>query len=254
MTTLPTENIAGHDVCTLSRDRCIAEMTAWVEKGNHAKYFACANPHAISVAAQQDAFKAALAAADWLTPDGVGVVIASRLLGGRIRERVTGSDVFSGLSRSLSERGGFTAFFLGSTEKTLAAIEKRHAEVFPGLKIAGMLSPPFAPKFSVEQTNSMLEAVNRVRPDVLWVGMTAPKQELWIHENLARLDVRFVGAVGAVFDFFAGTVERPGHLYQQLGVEWLGRLIAEPRRLWQRTIISVPRFLWLVTKHRALGS
>ncbi len=80
--------------------------------------------------------------------------------------------------------------------------------------------------------------------------MTAPKQELWIHENLDRLDVRFVGAIGAAFDFFAGTIKRPAAIYQQLGIEWLVRLVGEPKRLWYRTVVSAPRFLWLVGRHR----
>jgi len=249
-----TENIAGYRVSTLSRVDCVADMAASVQRGDQRKYFACANPNVIAVADRQPDVRAALAAADWLTADGVGVVLASRVFRGAIRERVTGSDVFMGLSQSLSERGGFTAFYLGSTEKTLAAMVERHAREFPRLEVAGALSPPFAATFSAGQTDAMIDAVNRAKPDVLWVGMTAPKQELWIHENLQRLDVKFVGAVGAVFDFFAGTVRRPGRVYRQLGLEWVGRLAAEPRRMWRRVLISGPRFLWIITKHHAFGS
>jgi N-acetylglucosaminyldiphosphoundecaprenol N-acetyl-beta-D-mannosaminyltransferase len=96
----------------------------------------------------------------------------------------------------------------------------------------------------------MVEAVNRVRPDILWVGMTAPKQEKWIYLNRNRLEVRFIGAVGAVFDFYAGNVKRSHPIFQRLGLEWLPRLLREPRRLFKRNFVSSPLFLYRVFRQR----
>jgi N-acetylglucosaminyldiphosphoundecaprenol N-acetyl-beta-D-mannosaminyltransferase len=97
----------------------------------------------------------------------------------------------------------------------------------------------------------MIEAVNSAKPDVLWVGMTAPKQEKWIANNISRLNVRFIGAIGAVFDFYAGKVKRSKPVFQRLGLEWLPRLINEPKRLWRRTFVSAPIFI-LHTGHEKI--
>lgn len=215
------------------------------------KWLACANPHSLEVARGDAAFRAALHSADLLVPDGVGMVLASRILGGRIRRRITGSDVFRGVNAALGRRGGTSCFFLGSTEENLARIRERMAEEFPQVRVAGTYAPPFREEFTAKDDDEMIAAVRAGRPDVLWVGMTAPKQEKWIHRNLGRLEgVRFVGAVGAVFDFFTGRVKRSHPAFQRLGLEWLPRLLRQPRRLWRRNFVSNPRFLLRVIGSR----
>jgi len=96
----------------------------------------------------------------------------------------------------------------------------------------------------------MIELINKAKPDVLWVGMTAPKQEKWIFKNRNKLSVPFSAAIGAVFDFYAGKVRRPSPLWQKLGFEWLGRFIQEPRRLWKRNLISMPIFSYWILKEK----
>ena len=113
-----------------------------------------------------------------------------------------------------------------------------------------MYSPPFKEVFSEEENRAMIEAVNRAGPDVLWVGMTAPKQEKWIYQNKDRLNVKFIGAIGAVFDFYAGTVKRPHPWFLDHGLEWLPRLLGEPRRLWKRMFVSAPLFMARVFAER----
>jgi N-acetylglucosaminyldiphosphoundecaprenol N-acetyl-beta-D-mannosaminyltransferase len=108
---------------------------------------------------------------------------------------------------------------------------------------AGAYSPPFKEVFSEADSRKMVDAVNAAKPDVLWVGMTAPKQEKWIHQHRDRLNVRFIGAVGAVFDFYTGRVKRSSPVFQKLGLEWLPWLIQEPRRLFYRNFVSTPKFL-----------
>lgn len=121
---------------------------------------------------------------------------------------------------------------------------------WPALTIVGTYSPPFRAEFSKAEIAEMIEAINAVRPDVLWVGMTAPKQEEWIHGVIDRLDARFVAAIGAVFDFYAGRVRRSHPVFQSLGLEWLPRLVQEPRRLWRRMFVSAPIFIWHVMRAR----
>jgi N-acetylglucosaminyldiphosphoundecaprenol N-acetyl-beta-D-mannosaminyltransferase len=107
----------------------------------------------------------------------------------------------------------------------------------------GTFSPPFKEDFSHEENLTMIETINRAKPDVLWVGMTAPKQEKWIYENREKLDVKLLGPVGAVFDFYTGKVKRSAPIFQKTGLEWLPRFLREPRRLWKRNLISTPRFI-----------
>lgn len=99
----------------------------------------------------------------------------------------------------------------------------------------------------------MRRVINLAKPDVLWVGMTAPKQEKWIYANLPHLNVKFAAAIGAVFDFYTGRVKRSSPIFQKLGLEWLPRLVSQPRRLWRRMIISAPIFIWHIIKYKLLN-
>ncbi|HEY9134823.1 MAG TPA: WecB/TagA/CpsF family glycosyltransferase, partial [Pseudomonadales bacterium] len=202
---------------------------------------------------EDETFAKALKNADWLVPDGAGVVLASRILGGEIQGRVTGSDIFYGLNRRMNEKGGMSVFFLGSTQEVLAQICERMAKDYPNVKVAGVYSPPFKPVFSPDDIEQMITAINSAKPDVLWVGMTAPKQERWIYDNLSRLEVTFAAAIGAVFDFYIGRVKRSHPVFQRFGLEWLPRLVQQPRRLWRRMFISAPMFVWHVMRQK-IGS
>lgn len=254
------EAILDHSIDSHSTDGCVGEIEqALTQSGRHhatggtCSWLACFNPHSYAVARGDVRFAQALRSATWLVPDGVGVLMASRLLGGRIRQRVTGSDIFLGLHERLNARGGMSVFFLGATEETLAAIRLRMALDYPNIRVAGTYSPPFKQDYSPDELDAMIGAINQVQPDVLWVGMTAPKQEKWIHENRARLNVKFAGAIGAVFDFYTGRVKRSHPVFQQLGLEWLPRLIQQPRRLWRRMFLSAPIFVWHVLKEKMSG-
>jgi N-acetylglucosaminyldiphosphoundecaprenol N-acetyl-beta-D-mannosaminyltransferase len=241
-------SLLGYELFAQGREACIENIVDRIAGEGDKTWLACLNPHSYAVAASDVEFDRSLRSADWLVPDGVGMVVASRVLRKGIRARITGWDIFTGVNRALDHRGGLSAFFLGSSEDNLSLIERRFRADYPNLRLAGTYSPPYMSKFGDAENSRILEAVNAARPDVLWVGLTAPKQEKWIHDNLARVDVRFVGAIGAVFDFYSGRVQRPGALAQSLGLEWAVRLAREPRRLWQRTVVSAPRFLFDVAR------
>ena len=143
-----------------------------------------------------------------------------------------------------------TVMFMGSSEKVLDLIVKRAAEVYPHLKIV-TYSPPYKPEFSEEDNKAIVEAINAADPDLLWIGMTAPKQEKWTYSHWEELDIHcHVGTIGAVFDFFAGTVERAPIWWQRHGLEWLYRLLKEPKRMWRRYIIGNTLFLWNMLKEK----
>lgn len=244
------ERILDFDIAAGSLTEHLEAVMAHMRDGAGKMFFACANPHSLVTARRDAAFASALKRADILLPDGMGVVKASRMLGGRIAARVSGPDVFMGLLGRMQEAGGYTCFFLGSTGETLHGIKDRMEREYPDVRTAGTYSPPFTGTFTEEQTQAMIDAVNAARPDVLWVGMTAPKQEKWVHENLDKLDVKLVGCIGAAFDFFAGTKKRSAPLFRRLGLEWLPRFFREPRRMARRVLISAPRFFLLVMRQK----
>ena len=244
------ENILGYWVDVFSVDGCVDSVFGALGNNRRCAWLACLNPHSYAVSLDDEVFAKALKDADWLVPDGTGVVMASRMLGGTIRERVTGSDLFFGLHQRLNAVGGMSVFFLGATEETLALICKRMAMDYPNIRVTGVFSPPFKSTYSTTERDEMISAINAAKPDVLWVGMTAPKQEQWIYENRARLNVKFAGAIGAVFDFYIGRVKRSHPVFQRLGLEWLPRLLQQPRRLWRRMFISAPVFVWHVLRQK----
>ena len=236
------EMILGYPVTTKSKEACILHVVDWIENGEKGKYFACANPHSLEVAMTDPVFEAAIKGADMITPDGVGILMASRILGGKILGRVTGSDIFFGLSEALNKKGKYSYFFLGCTTENLSNIKQRINRDYPNITVAGTFSPPFKPQFSDKDNRLMVKEINRAKPDVLWVGMTAPKQEKWIYRNKGKLDVKFIGPIGAVFDFYTDNLKRAHPIFHKLQLEWLYRTLREPRRLWRRTLISHPVF------------
>ena len=146
---LSFEDIVGYRVAGASRDALVGETMGYLTEGaGGCRYFACLNPHAVEVAADDPGFAAALRAADYLTPDGIGVVYASKLLGGSLRDRVTGMEIFEGLSGAMNQAGGLSCFFLGSTTETLEKIRQTMNERYPAVRVAGTYSPPYRPEFT----------------------------------------------------------------------------------------------------------
>jgi N-acetylglucosaminyldiphosphoundecaprenol N-acetyl-beta-D-mannosaminyltransferase len=246
--TLRRVALMGYRLADGDAPACVADVASWVTGGDRARWLACLNPHSFVVARGRPDFASALAEADWLVADGAGITLAARILGSPLRARVTGSDVLLGLSRYLDGRGGARVFFLGTTDATLAAVRERYQREFPNLRVVGCHAPPYRAAFSEAELDAMVRAVNAARPDVLWVGLGAPKQELWLRQVAPRLDVRFAAAVGAAFDYYAGRVRRAHPVFQRAGLEWLPRFFQEPRRLWRRVMLSTPVFLWHVAR------
>lgn len=207
------------------------------------------NAHSYNTALKDSLFAEALTKGDALIPDGASVVMACRWLKAKSQpvERIAGWDLFVHEMDRLNRKGG-TCFFMGSSEKVLELIRKRAAVDYPNIKVE-TYSPPYKPEFSEEDNKGIIEAINKANPDLLWIGMTAPKQEKWTYTHWKELDIHcHVGTIGAVFDFFAGTVERAPLWWQEHGLEWLYRLLKEPKRMWRRYIIGNTLFLKNVIK------
>lgn len=244
------------------------------------------NAHSYNTARKDGLFAEALTNGDVLIPDGVSIVKACRWIKAKSqpKERIAGWDLFSfemenlerkqcgmlnvecGANNSsldnsqsaLADNPKFkiqnsefrspqrTVMFMGSSEKVLDLIVKRATKVYPHLKVV-TYSPPYKPEFSEEDNKAIIDAINAANPDLLWIGMTAPKQEKWTYSHWDELNIHcHVGTIGAVFDFFAGTVERAPIWWQRHGLEWLYRLLKEPKRMWRRYIIGNALFLFNV--------
>lgn len=207
------------------------------------------NAHSFNTAKKDKLFAEALTNGDVLIPDGVSIVKACRRIKAKSqpKERIAGWDLFEFEMSKLEKKGG-TVMFMGSSQKVLDLIVKRAAKVYPHLKVV-TYSPPYKPEFSDEDNTAIIEAINNANPDLLWIGMTAPKQEKWTYSHWKELNIHcHVGTIGAVFDFFAGTVERAPIWWQEHGLEWLYRLLKEPKRMWRRYIIGNTLFLCNMTK------
>jgi len=209
------------------------------------------NPHSYCVAKKDPAFEATLQASDVLLPDGVGIVWAAKMLKGQKIEKIAGYDMFLYLMQHLNANNG-SCFFLGASEQTLDLIKTKAAKEFPQITI-NTYSPPYTPEFTIEESEEMCSRVNACQPDVLFLGMTAPKQEKWAHLYKNQLDTDIICSIGAVFDFYAGTVKRPGKFWIKLGLEWFPRFIKEPRRLAERNLVSTPKFVFEVLSLKLFG-
>ena len=209
----------------------------------------CAN--SFNVAQKDGLLAEALSHGDYLIPDGASILWACRWLKAKSqpKERIAGWDLFEIEMEKLNAKGG-KCMFMGSSENVLRLIREKAAQVYPRIQVV-TYSPPYKPEFSDEDNRAIIEAINTADPDLLWIGMTAPKQEKWAWSHWEELNIHcHVGAIGAVFDFFAGTAKRAPLWWQQHSLEWLFRLMKEPRRMWRRYVIGNPLFVWNIVKEK----
>ena len=207
------------------------------------------NAHSFNTAQKDDLFADALRNGDYLIPDGVSIVKACKWLKAKSqpKERIAGWDLFVLEMEKLNRKGG-KCFFMGSSPNVLELIKKRAATDYPNITVE-TYSPPYKPEFSKEDNEAIIHAINQACPDLLWIGMTAPKQEKWAFEHWDELDIHcHCGTIGAVFDFFAGTIKRAPQWWQRHSLEWLYRLMKEPKRMWRRYVLGNILFLYNITK------
>ena len=215
------------------------------------------NAHSYNVAQKDELFAEALQNGDYLIPDGASIVKACHWLNAKSqpKERIAGWDLFAfemqrldGRCKKEDVRG--KVMFLGSSDMVLEKIKKKAAIDYPNLEII-TYSPPYKTAFSDEDNAAIIKAINEADPDLLWIGMTAPKQEKWACQHWKNLDIHcHVGTIGAVFDFYAGTAKRAPQWMQAHSLEWLYRLAKEPRRMWRRYLIGNILYICYICKEK----
>jgi len=239
--------ICGIPVANLTEDEAVAAIGELISKGG-SHYAGVVNAAKI-VAANRDAqLKQVLLNADLVTADGMSVVWASRLLGHPLKQRVTGIDLFQRLVGQAAQ-GGWSVYFLGAREESVRGTVERFKTDYPTLRVAGYRNG----YFEESESNAAADAIKQSNADLLFVAMGSPAQEHWIASQLARSGARFALGVGGSFDHVSGLAVRAPRWMQRAGLEWLYRLLREPRRMWRRYLIGNSAFIWMVVRQRLAG-
>lgn len=212
--------------------------------GDGKKLITTLNAHSFNISKTDSFFLEALKKSDVLIPDGISVVWAIKWLTGKSIKKIAGADLFNyEMDRLQADHG--RCFFLGSSEETLSKIEERLKTDYPNV-VVGSFSPPYTEQFTEDESNKMIDVVNEFNPDVLFIGMTAPKQEKWAYKYFERLETGHICCIGAVFDFYAGNIHRAPDWMINLGLEWLYRLGKEPKRMWRRYVLGNIKFIYFI--------
>jgi len=213
------------------------------EKSVHVVF---AYSHSTVIYSEDVVFRDAVESAELVLADGKPFIWVSQLIGKPIKEKSSGSDFMLEFLRECAKKG-FGVFLLGASEEVLGRLKKSFEKNYPHLTVAGLYSPPFG-EWTREEDERILSMVNKSGAKILLVGISTPKQDIWIHENKSNLKVNVSLCVGAAFDYASGVKKRAPKWMQDAGLEWFYRLIHEPARMWRRYILGGPIFLWLIVK------
>lgn len=205
------------------------------------KYMTVANVHTTVMAYQNEQYRQVQNGAVLAIPDGGPLSALGRKRGFGEMQRTTGPDYMKAVFEISAEKG-YCHFFYGATEETLKKLKNNLELSYPGLQVAGMYSPPFR-RLTEQEDAQAVEIINKARPDFVWVGLGAPKQENWMADHQGKIDGFMVG-VGAGFDYFAGNIKRAPRWMQKANLEWLYRLCQDPKRLFRRYLITNTQFIW----------
>jgi N-acetylglucosaminyldiphosphoundecaprenol N-acetyl-beta-D-mannosaminyltransferase len=246
---IPRANIFGVGVSAINMPMALDTIEEWIAR-REPHYVCVTGVHGVMESQRDEALRRIHNAAGLVTPDGMPLVWRNHQMGFRHVERVYGPDLMLAVCEHAAQRG-YRHFFYGGAPGVAEKLAVRLQARFPGLRVAGLYAPPFRP-LTAEEDNQVTQRINAAQPDIVWVGISTPKQEHWMAEHVGRLSAPVLVGVGAAFDFHAGLKKQAPRWMQQNGLEWFFRLLTEPRRLWRRYLINNSWFLWL-TLCQALG-
>ena len=227
---------------------CITDRSLSMIKDKKKHYICVPNAYSTVVANKDKQFQDIINRAEFTIPDGMPLVWYSKTFNRSLKSRISGFELFSEYSKKMDEREMSCFFLGGKDEAVLENIIKKFKTEFKNIKIVGYYIPPFLNEFKGAEKKKIADYINRTKPDVVWVGMSAPKQEKWISDNIKKLDIGMACGVGAVFDFYSGEIKRAPGWMQRTGLEWLYRIIADPKRLFKKYLIYNTRFIILIIK------
>lgn len=241
----PQVNVLGSRVHLVSVERTVDHIEEWIERGdNICRRVIVTGFHGLWEAHKNPNLRAMLNSAELWVPDGIAPIWVARLHGHRNVQRAPGAAIMREFFRRANQKQ-YRSYFYGDTDATLAALKTSLSRDYPGHQVVGAFSPPFR-KLTPEEDQEIVDRINAARPDILWVGLGMPKQDIWIYERLHRLNVPVAIGVGAAFAFVAGTVQRCPEWIGSMGFEWVYRFLREPKKLWRRDILDGPQFLFHV--------
>jgi N-acetylglucosaminyldiphosphoundecaprenol N-acetyl-beta-D-mannosaminyltransferase len=240
----PTFRVLGVRINALQIPDVVRQIERWIALDVHGRYICASNVHSLIESRRRPSFKNVLNSADLTVPDGMPLIWLGRLWGHILKRRVYGPDLVLEFCRSTTTKD-YKHFFYGGSPGVVAGLAKELKNRFPTINIAGSYSPPFRP-LSPEEDASEVSMINCAAPDVLWVGLGCPKQEVWMYEHRERLSARVMVGVGQAFAIHAGQAQQAPVWLREHGLEWLFRLLIEPGRLWKRYLVYSPQFLCLL--------
>jgi len=239
-------DVLGVGISSINMESALATIDRWVDR--RSKHYVCVTGvHGVIESQSDPQLKAIHNAAGMVTPDGMPMVWLNRLAGNKHVQRVYGPDLMLAVcAASAAKRiSGARHFFYGGGEGVADLLAAKLREKFPDLQIAGTYFPPFR-KMTAEEDRQLVEMIDRSQADIVWVGLSTPKQERWMSAHIGRLAAPVMIGVGAAFDFHAGLKSQAPRWMQRAGMEWFFRLVTEPRRLWKRYLRNNPLFVWYV--------
>lgn len=225
----------------------VTEIRRWIE--THEQHYVCVTGvHGVMESQRDPELRRIHNESGLTTPDGMPMVWAGRWAGARGMRRVYGPDLMLAVCERAAQLG-WTSYFYGGRDGVPERLAARLTDRFPGLRVVGCWSPPFG-SLSEEEDRRIVEAINDARPDIVWVGLSTPKQERWMARHVGRLEASVLIGIGAAFDIHAGTLAQAPGWVREHGLEWLFRLWKEPRRLWRRYLSNNPRFVLGIIRRR----
>lgn len=239
-----TSNILGVNIAVTNMQKTIQDITDNLEEWR-GKYICVSNVHTTIMAHENKSYREVQNEAVMALPDGGPLSSYSRSVGRSEARRVTGPDLMREILK-ISGEHGWKHFFYGSSEKTLAMLSEKLKENYPDAEIVGMISPPYR-ELTPEEESAYVTQINEAKPDFVWVGLGAPKQEIWMAAHKDRIHALMIG-VGAAFDYESGNLKRAPKWMQECNLEWLYRFLQEPKRLFKRYLITNLKFIWLTRK------
>jgi N-acetylglucosaminyldiphosphoundecaprenol N-acetyl-beta-D-mannosaminyltransferase len=222
----------------------IERIESWIAHRGHCRYVAVTGMHGVTEAQRDPNLLRVLNDADLVVPDGMPLVWLARLRGFRLKRRVYGPELMLSFCEATAGKG-YRHFLYGGSPEVCDVLDETLRQRYPGIRMVGTYSPPFRP-LTAEESADIVEMINRVAPDVVWVGLSTPKQERWMHEHRKQLNAPVLIGVGAAFDINSGAKKQAPEWMREHGFEWLFRLVQEPRRLWRRYLVCGSQFVFLV--------